>query len=102
MAGMCAKPSEICTKVAQFVANNSLFMHTQYDESGGTDPYWYHVNLFTAQLSGLLEGYSLLGLESLSYDDLLYESMHVQCTHATYLYMYAMQCLWVCCAYTYM
>lgn len=77
LAGMCAKPSEICTKLAQFVDNNTLFMHTQYDESGGVDPYWYQVNLFTAQLLGLLKGYSSLGLESLSYDDLLYESLHV-------------------------
>ena len=71
LAGMCARPSNLCTKMAQFIANNSLYMAAQFNKSAGLDSYWYHVNLFTTQLKGLLEGYNMLGLEELTYSDLL-------------------------------
>ena len=71
LAGMCAKPSNLCTKMAQFIANNSLYMAAQFNKSAGMDSYWYHVNLFTTQLKGLLEGYNMLRLEELTYSDLL-------------------------------
>lgn len=70
MAGICAQPSDLCTKLNDFIRNNINFMKEMM-EKGENDSYWHHVDLFLLQTVGLRFGYSELGLENITGYDFL-------------------------------
>ena len=71
MAGFCSKQSTLCDKISTFIKTNQQFMDDNIAKYSESDPFWYQVQLFLAQLEGLVEGYASAGLEPLTYQQLL-------------------------------
>lgn len=71
LAGFCSKESPLCDKVSAFIRANQQFMEESIATYSESDPFWYHVQLFLAQLEGLVDGYTSAGLEPLTIQQLL-------------------------------
>jgi len=52
----CNQPSELCTKLIDFLQKNFLWLKNQI-ESNPDDPYWQQVYLVLIQFHGLYNGY---------------------------------------------
>ena len=70
LASLCTKESALCEKLAAFILQNEQFMLQAINEHAATDPFWYQVQLFVAQLEGLYAGYSSAQLEPMSLQQL--------------------------------
>jgi hypothetical protein len=70
LAGFCSKESPLCDKVSAFIRANQQFMEESIATYSESDPFWYHVQLFLAQLEGLVDGYTSAGLEPLTIQQL--------------------------------
>ena len=71
LAGYCSHPTTLCNKVADFLDQNLDFMHESIDQKAKTDPFWYQVQLFLAQVEGMSVGYNSVSSEPLTFRDLL-------------------------------
>lgn len=54
----CKDDRENCEKIDAFIDKNSKWIREKLKENGN-DPYWYQLELFYAQMSGMLEGYNI-------------------------------------------
>ena len=71
MASFCSQKSALCDKVSAFIQTNQEFMEDSIDKYSESDPFWYQVQLFLAQLEGLVDGYNSALLEPLNVQQLL-------------------------------
>ena len=71
LAGFCSSPTALCDKISNFIQQNLKYVQHMIEQYEKTDPFWYQVKLFYAQLDGLLQGYNAARLEPLSMEDLL-------------------------------
>ena len=71
LAGYCATPTVLCKNLTNFLKKNRDFMQKSIDLHAKLDMYWYQVQLFLAQLEGLVEGYNTVSLDTLTLEDLL-------------------------------
>lgn len=71
LASYCTSPTLLCNKVQSFLEQNQLFMKESIELYADTNPFWYQVKLFQAQLDGLLEGYSSAKLDPLTAENVL-------------------------------
>jgi len=59
IVGRCDQKELVCEKIDKWLNESLVWMEEKAAYHGKTRPYWHHVSLFIAQMTGIVEGYNV-------------------------------------------